>query len=920
MTDSRDDPALIALGAAVSDGAAVDWGQVEGAFDGPDQQRLVRGMREVATLLSAHRQVDSQIAAEAPADAPRKWRHLVLFEPLGDGAFGVVYRGWDPRVEREVAVKLLRRDAHPTQAPLAEARHLARVRHANVVVVHGADEDDSQVGIWMEFIDGQTLAAMVQDHGVMSAREVIGIGLDLCRALSALHAAGLIHRDIKAHNVMREVGGRIVLMDFSGAQPLAPGQDTEVFSGTPLYMAPELLEGAPATPASDVYSLGVLLFFLLTGTVPVDGPTMAALREAHQRGSRKRLRDLRADLPESIVQIVERATEPSPAGRYQTAGDLEHALTGAAGVTALHGPAEGATDTPVRLRRWRYAAAAAGVVALLAVGSAVVARWWTPVPVPPTVRFTIGPPYVTGSWPRLSPDGRLIVFGTQVENRNRFWIRPLESRDGRVLMNTDASETPFWSPDSRALAFFSEGKLRLISVDGGDPTTVTDATEPRGGDWMGDRLIFAAGRVIFSVARDGAQLRRLTTLDEAQGDFQHAWPRFLPDGRRFLFLIRSAHAERSGVYVGSVDGAPPIRLMPAYSRVTYSAGYLYWVRDGALVAQPFDAASLHPTGPPVSLFGRIKTHFRGDAAFDVTPSGVLVYATESGEVSSRLVLVDRRGQPRLALTEAGAYRQPRFSPDGERIAAEKSSLTGGNSDLWIYDLARQSTSRLAGGAAPDVHPLWSADGRTVLFSSKRDSAYRLFTKLVDGIGPEQPFQPIPAEAVAEHWSTDGRYVSATIPRRGLWIFPVGSGQKPWVVRADPAPNTWHSEFSPDGRFLAYMSKESGHPEVFVEPFPGNGDRWQVSTQGGGEPHWRADGRELFYLSSDKRLMSIDTTAPDWQHGKPTQLFAAAVPDVDGYSDYAVAPDGQSFVLNVFLSGPVTPPLEVVVNWMSLLKK
>ena len=920
MTDSPDDPALIALGAAVSDGATVDWGQVEGAFEGADQQQLLKGMREVAALVTAHRQVESLIAAETPADAPRTWRHLVLFEPLGDGAFGSVYRGWDPRLEREVAVKLLRRDAHPTHAPLAEARHLARIRHANVVVIHGADEDDRQAGIWMEYIDGQTLAAMIRDHGVMSAREVVGIGLDLCLALSALHAAGLLHRDIKAHNVMREVGGRIVLMDFSGARALAPGQDTEVFSGTPLYMAPELFEGAPATTSSDVYSLGVLLFFLLTGTVPVDGPTMASLRDAHQRGARKRLRDLRADLPESIVQIVECATAAAPASRYQTAGELEHALTRAAGVTPVRDPAEEGTAASVRRRRWPLAAAAVTLLALVAAGAGIVARWLSPATVPQMVRFAIGPPYVTGSWPRLSPDGRLIVFGTEVEKRNRFWIRPLDSREGRLLVNTDASETPFWSPDSRTLAFFSEGKLRLISADGGDPTVVTDATQPRGGDWMGDRLIFAASKVIFTVGPDGSQLRRLTTLEESRGDFQHVWPRFLPGGRRFLFLIRSTQAERSGLYVGSLDGAPPTRLMPAYSRVTYASGYLYWVRDGALIAQPFDPATALPTGSPVSLFGRIKAHFQGDAAFDVVPSGVLIYGIESGEVSSRLLLVDRRGRLRQALTEGGAYRQPRFSPDGNRIVAEKASLTAGNSELWMYDLARQSTSRLAAGAAPDVHPLWSTDGQTVLFSSKRDSMYRLFTKLVDGNGPEQPFSPITTEAVAEHWSKDGHYVSATIPRKGLWIFPLIPGQKPWVVRDDPAPNTWHSEFSPDGRFLAYMSKESGHPEVFVEPFPLTGERWQVSTQGGAEPHWRADGQELFYLASDSRLMVIDTTMPDWQHSKPTPLFAVSVPDIDGFSDYAVAPDGQSFVLNVFLSDAVTPPIDVVVNWLSLLRK
>jgi len=247
-------------------------------------------------------------------------------------------------------------------------------------------------------------------------------------------------------------------------------------------------------------------------------------------------------------------------------------------------------------------------------------------------------------------------------------------------------------------------------------------------------------------------------------------------------------------------------------------------------------------------------------------------------------------------------------------AAEKANPAGGNADLWIYDIARQSASRLTGSSASDLHPLWSADGRTILFSSKRDSAYRLFTKRVDGADPERPFGAALGEAIAEDWSRDGRYLSATIPRRGLWVFPLEGGGKPWLVSSDPAPNTFQSEFSPDGRFLAYMSREAGHPEVFVEPLPATSERWQVSTRGGGEPHWRPDGKELYYLSTDGWLMSIDTSAAGWQNDRPVPLFRVTLPDVDGYSDYGVSPDGQSFVLNLFLSDPVTQPLDVVVNW------
>jgi Tol biopolymer transport system component len=925
MTDDPEDPSLIALGAAVSDGVPVDWTEIESQSHDDERQQLVRAMRELETLVAAHRQIEAAAPTDRPASSARRWQHLVLFEAVGEGAFGTVYRGWDPRLEREVAVKLLRKSDHTGHSPLTEARHLARIRHSNVVVVHGADQDDDQVGIWMEYIDGQTLAAMIRTGGPMSAREATGIGIDLCRALASLHAAGLLHRDIKAHNVMREVGGRIVLMDFSGVQALAPAEDGGVLSGTPLYMAPELFEGEPATPGSDVYSLGVLLFFLLTGTVPVDGPTMAALKAAHGKATRKRLRDLRSDLPQGIVQVIECATAHDPQQRYQTVGEIELALAASSGTSIAPAPIEVVHATPPAktgsLTLGARSALWAAAVVLLGLAVAFGVMRWRAVERPMlTARFTIGPPYTTGSWPRLSPDGRLIVFGTTIEGRKRLWIRPLDSLEGRPLMNTTADETPFWSHDSRTLAFFADDKLKRIPADGGEPETVTEAVQPHGGDWLGDRIIFSARDGIFTVGADGSQLTPVTRIDAVPGDFQHAWPEFLPDGRRFLYVIRSAHAERTGVYVGSLDGAAPVRLMAGYSRVTYCDGQLFYVRDGTLLAQPFDARTATFTGSPVALSGRVKYHAEGDAAFDVAASGVLIYYLEPGEASTRLTLFDRRGREKQVLTDAAAYRQPRFSPDGTRIVAEKASLADSNVDLWIYEVARQSAVKLTSTAAPAVNPAWSPDGTRIVFSSKRDSTYHVFTKTVDGTHSEQPLEPSPGDAIVEHWSHDGQYLSVTIPRNGLWIVPLAPGQKPWNVRSGSRNAQWQSEFSSDGRWLAYMSEESGSPEVFVEPFPATGARWHVSTRGGGEPHWRGDGKELFYIGGDSTLMAVDVSAPGWQNARPTPLFRISVPDLAGHSDYDVAPDGQSFVVNVFLADPVVPPVDVVLNWTSLLAK
>ena len=310
MTQNAENARLIVLGAMVSDGGRVDWEDAARRSGGTEQQELIHQLRHIATIARAHRDASASSSGEPPgictdAEAPASsWRHLVLFERIGCGAFGAVYRGWDPLLDREVAVKLLTKEGALEPAsvsPLDEARHLARVRHPHVVVVYGADEDGERAGIWMEYIDGQTLAEIVAERGPMNAREAAGIGLDLCSALSAIHAAGLLHRDIKAQNVMRETGGRTVLMDFSGAHVVTAGGARTVFSGTPLYMAPELFEGRAATAASDVYSLGVLLFFLVSGRLPVEGATMEDVRTAQAKRERRRLRDVRSDIPDGLV-------------------------------------------------------------------------------------------------------------------------------------------------------------------------------------------------------------------------------------------------------------------------------------------------------------------------------------------------------------------------------------------------------------------------------------------------------------------------------------------------------------------------------------------------------------------------------------------------------------------------------------------
>jgi Tol biopolymer transport system component len=931
VSDTPEDAWLIALGSAVSDGAEVDWEKAERQASDEAKKKILRQLRGLATIVHAHRSDGLNPSDSNPPESStpsRHWRHIVLFEVIGSGAFGTVHRGWDPTLDRDVAVKLLRSNNGAAISPLEEARHLARIRHTNVVTVYGADCEGDEAGIWMEYIEGHTLARIVSDSGPLSAREATGVGVDLCRALAALHAAGLLHRDIKAQNVMREVGGRIVLMDFSGARTIHREARDPVTSGTPLYMAPEVLRDGTATIASDVYSLGVLLFFLLSGNLPIEGQTVADLRRAHAEGRRRRLRDLRPDVPDAIVQVIERAIAPDGSERYQTAGEFEHALIAASGSHAAM-VRTGSADSvaaPVAASRshaWRWVAALALVAGATLIAAAARFRPPEAAPHPLVTHFTIGPPFTSGSWPRISPDGRLVVFGAIVEGRDRFWIRALDTINGWPLMNTTANESPFWSPDGSTLCFFADGKLKRLPVESGNaqPEVLADAPTPHGGDWNGESIVFGRDGGLFRVALDqNATVTQLTKIDQSLGEFQHAWPAFLPDGRRFLFVIRSKNAERNGVYLGSIDGDPPRLLMPALSRVKYIDGHLLFVRQGILVAQRFNLNSLTLEGQPVTLADRLKYHTSSDAAFDVSTTGVLVYGQTAGESITRLMVFDGRGRELEPLTAAGAYRHPRFSPDGHRVVAERVNTDDGNVDLWLYDLERHAVSRLTSTAAPDSRPTWSADGHRVAFSSKRGSVYDVYVKAVDTTEPEQPLLTGPGDKLIEDWSANGKYLSETILRSGLWIQPIDPSEKPWLVRASLTIENWQSEFSPDGKWLAYMSSESGNPEVYVEPIPATGARWQVSTHGGAQPHWRKEGQELLYLAPDGLLMSATLTRGGWQKSSTMPLFHVNVPDFIGSGDYTISPKGDRIVVNTFISDPVVPPIDVVVNWPVLLKR
>jgi Tol biopolymer transport system component len=686
--------------------------------------------------------------------------------------------------------------------------------------------------------------------------------------------------------------------------------------GTPLYMAPELFAGRAATTASEIYSLGVLLFYLLSGRHPIEGATLKEVRAAQTAGERLALRDVRPDLDDGVVQIVERATARDPEARYRSAGDLERALVGVLGTN-------GHSDSPSQRRpRAAWAWGTAAVMGIAAVAFAAAWRGGAGRPDLPIVRFSITSPVNTGSWPRVSPDGRWIVFGALHAGRQVLWLRPLDDAVARPLPLTSGRETAFWSPDSLSLAYFADEKLKRVGLDGSISRELADAAAPRGGAWSVDgTLLFAPSGMagLHRVRADGSGFARVTTVDVAHGEFEHGWPEFLPDGQRFLYIVRNRHTERGGVFLASLDGRRPTRLLPQFSRVAYARpGYLLYARAGALVAKRFDARTATVSGEELPVASGVKAHNEGDAAFDVSRTGVLVYRRSEGLRVTRLALLDRTGRQIQSIGTPALSRHPRFSPDGDRVVVERATSDAPNADIWVFHLRRGTATRLTQHPSADLRPEWSPDGRHVAFSSARGGDSNLYRATIDRAGEETPLLTTEGNVLLDGWLPDGRSVVATLVRGGVWQLPL-DGRPPAQLRSvfPQGVEATQVALSPDGRWIAYMASDTGAAEVYVEPVPPTGERWQVSAGGGGDPQWRGDGRELYYLAPDGGLMVTEVLpgAP-FRTGRPRRLFTVAVPELHGPSDYTVSPDGQQFVVNIVTGPPAIPPIQVAVNWQS----
>jgi serine/threonine protein kinase len=837
-----------------------------------------------------------------PASVGDKLGPYEILAPIGAGGMGEVYKARDTRLNRIVAIKIARDQF--TERFEREARVVASLNHPNICQIY----DVGPNYLVMELIDGVPLKGPLP---VAKAVEYAGQILD---ALDAAHRKGITHRDLKPANILVTKQG-IKLLDFglakqavglgAGGLTVATMTIEGQIAGTLQYMAPEQLHGKDADARSDIFSFGCVLYEMLGGACAFSGTSAASVIAAILE---REPEPLKTTPP--LDRVIRTCLAKDPDERFQNVMDLKRDLLWAMETTAAEAPRKARMP-------WIVAALMAGIAAI-AVGALLYGSRSAGT-IGPETRVDIATPATNDpSSFALSPDGRRIAYVASADGPSRLWVRSLDSTSAQLLPGTDGATSPFWSPDSRSLGFFAEFKLKRIDLGGAQPQTLAEIPFINAqGTWSEEGVVlFSSGGVtpLDRVPASGGQVVPATKLGKGQNN--QLAPRFLPGGRQFLYIVNGADP---AIWLGSLAGAEPRRITSIApgtdSEFEYLApGWLVRVRQNVLVAERFDAGRGTLSGDPVPLERAVGVDPASLAGFfSASSAGTISWRTGKGG-RKQLIWFNRSGQNvgAFGAPDDSTLFNPELSPDGKRAGVTRGPV--GAADLWMQEGTR--TSRFTFDPADDRYTIWSPDGAGVVFSSDRAGAYNLYRKPANGSLNEEAVLQSPDFKRPNSWSPDGLYILYWSGQNNgdLMVLPLTGDRKPFPFLSTPF-NEQQGVFSPDGKWVAYQSDESGRFEVYVRPFPGPGGQSQVSTGGGNSPRWRKDGKEIYYIAPDLKLMAVAvaTQGTTFTPGTPEALFQTHITGGANRQQYDVARDGR-FLINTDLADTSTEPIHLLLNW------
>ena len=854
------------------------------------------------------------------------------------GGMGEVYLGRDTILNREVALKVLpdryRLDAPRLASFEREARILASLNHPNIATLHGLETSSDVQALVMEFVDGDTLAECASAGSLPLVRS-LRIARQIVDALDAAHAHGIIHRDLKPDNVKVRPDGTVKVLDFGLAQAHEANEhrdprqrtasgapdDGQAVVGTMPYMSPEQARGLELDTRADIWAFGCVLFEMITGRRAFDGPTSSDIivavldREPDWTA-------LPATTPARVRRVLRRCLEKDAARRLRHIADARADLED---TESEHDPAPAHTRRP----GYGWLAIAGGVV--VATGFFIGTRGRDPTAAIGPTQFVLLPPEGTtfgaGVLDRtpgvaIAPNGERLAFeATDRAGHRRLWIRAIRSLTAEPLAGTEGAREPFWSPDGAFIGFFASGKLKKVAVSGGTVSTLADASHGSGGTWSRDGVILFAPSTqssLFRVPASGGAATPVTTV-KGPDEYGHVYPQFLPDGRHFLYLERAVPPSKA-IYVGSLDDTRRTRVVEAREKARFAGpDRLLFLRDGRLMSQRFDLRTFQVSGDPVPVADSVAfIATDGRASYDASDDGILVYRASGLLAAGQPIVVDRAGRTLQTVGEPGDYQSASFSPDGAKIATEKHDLHTSTGDLWLIDLDRGTTSRLTSDGMHNNKAVWSPDGKRVVFTGRPDGVRNLHLKELGAERDERLLAPGPDRNPSD-WSADGLrilYSEGTIPKRDIWYISLSDRRPMPYLRTDF--DEWEARFSPNGRWVAYQSDETGKSEVYVRSFPDGDGKRQISATGGRAPRWSRDGRELFFVRDQSvEVVQVRTDGP-FTAGVPRALFTADM-RADGSataSEYWFDVSGQRFLIVPNPTGPMPQalPITVVLNW------